>query len=449
MRFSAPEIKCASTAFALFLSVPATCIAETTSTSMPWMLGTWGGLRDELHQKGVDFDLNYRSDSAYNAHGGYDKDKKLAYADQYMFSVSADLDKLLGASSSKFVMTLIDRNGEELAKARLTDPRSGSLTQTQNVYGRGSVTRLSQLYLETRLGKPNSYFRMGRFGPEEFGQFDCDFQNLIFCGNSGGNWHGDDWYNFPIGQWATAVKYQFLDDVAVQAGVFEQNPTLLENDNAFKVSTRGAEGALIPAEVIWTPKRALFGQPAEFRLGAFYNTTDADDLRYNADGHEHAFEPDTRYQSHRGRKGWWYVARQTVGHVGGDQHRKIEVFSEGFWNDRDTGFVARHYNIGLIINGPFVSRPDDSIGVAIGGLSVASNVTAHQRHVNIYNQVTRYDDPRFTPVQTDEYSSEIYYGVKITDWLTVRPNVQYIVHPGAVDEVDNAFLLGLMVRASF
>lgn len=76
-------------------------------------------------------------------------------------------------------------------------------------------------------------------------------------------------------------------------------------------------------------------------------------------------------------------------------------------------------------------------------------MTAHQRHVNIYNQVTRYDDPRFTPVQTDEYSSEIYYGVKITDWLTVRPNVQYIVHPGAVDEVDNAFLLGLMVRASF
>ncbi|EJT85932.1 porin [Pseudomonas putida S11] len=53
------------------------------------------GVRDELRQKGVDFDINYRSDSAYNARGGYNKDKKLAYADQYMFSVSADLDKLL------------------------------------------------------------------------------------------------------------------------------------------------------------------------------------------------------------------------------------------------------------------------------------------------------------------------------------------------------------------
>ena len=87
--------------------------------------------------------------------------------------------------------------------------------------------------------------------------------------------------------------------------------------------------------------------------------------------------------------------------------------------------------------------------MAVGGLSVASNVTEHQRHINMYNHLTDYDDLRYTPIQTDEYSSEIYYGVKVTNWLTVRPNLQYIVHPGAVEKVDNAFLLGLMVRASF
>ncbi|MNC79625.1 Porin B precursor [compost metagenome] len=53
------------------------------------------------------------------------------------------------------------------------------------------------------------------------------------------------------------------------------------------------------------------------------------------------------------------------------------------------------------------------------------------------------------PVQTDEYSSELYYGVKVTNWLTVRPNLQYIVHPGGVDKVDDAFVMGLMIRASF
>jgi porin len=449
MKFSsAPYSVCASAACVLLFSHPSIGFAADSNAS-PGMGGDWGGVRSGLHESGLDFDVNYRSDSSFNAHGGFNKDKKIAYADQYMVSASADLDKLFALPSFKFVVTLIDRNGEELAKERLTDPRSGSLTQTQNVYGRGSVTRLSQLYLERSMGNPNSFFRMGRFGPEEFGQFDCDFQNLIFCGNSGGNWHGDDWYNFPIGQWAAAVKYQLLDELALQAGLFEQNPTLLENDNAFKMSMSGADGALIPVEAIWTPKTALFGLPAELRVGAFYNTTDADDLRYNDDGQEHALEPDARYRSHRGRKGWWYVARQTVGYVADDPHRKIEVFSEGFWNDRETGFVARHYNIGLIINGPFSSRPNDAVGVAVGGLSVASNVTEHQRHINLYNHLTDYDDPRYTPIQTDEYSSEIYYGVKVTNWLTVRPNLQYIVHPGAVEEVDNAFLLGLMVRASF
>lgn len=445
---SAPFYMRASFACILLSASPLNSYAADQSTS-PWMLGNWQGGRDELHSRGLDFDINYRSDSAYNASGGYNKDKKVAYADQYMLSVAADLGKMLDARPSKVVLTLIDRNGQELAKERLTDPRSGSLTQTQNVYGRGSVTRLSQLYYQLEIQRPSSYFRMGRFGPEEFGQFDCDFQNLIFCGNSGGNWHGDDWYNFPIGQWAAALKLKIQDDVAFQVGVFEQNPTLLENDNAFKMNMSGAEGALIPFEVIWSPKEALFGRPGELRLGAFYNTTDADDLRYNSDGREHAYEPDSRFESHRGRKGWWYVVRQTVGAIDEDPQRGIEVFSEGFWNDRDTGAVASHYNIGVIINGPFASRPQDAIGLAVGGLSLSSNVTKHQRHVNNYHRISDFDNPLYMPVQTDEYSSELYYGVKVTNWLTVRPNLQYIVHPGGVDKVDDAFVTGLMIRASF
>jgi len=85
----------------------------------------------------------------------------------------------------------------------------------------------------------------------------------------------------------------------------------------------------------------------------------------------------------------------------------------------------------------------------VGGLSVADDVSKRQRLVNEINDVSNYDDPRYLPVQGDEYSAEIYYGAKITNWLTLRPNLQYIVHPGGVNQVDNALVGGLMVRASF
>jgi len=52
-------------------------------------------------------------------------------------------------------------------------------------------------------------------------------------------------------------------------------------------------------------------------------------------------------------------------------------------------------------------------------------------------------------VQHSEYDAELYYGVHVTNWLTVRPNLQYIKHPGGVYEVDNALVAGLKIQSSF
>ncbi|MFP3498361.1 carbohydrate porin, partial [Pseudomonas sp. SIMBA_059] len=36
-----------------------------------------------------------------------------------------------------------------------------------------------------------------------------------------------------------------------------------------------------------------------------------------------------------------------------------------------------------------------------------------------------------------------------TDWLTVRPNLQFVRHPGGVREVDDAWVGGVKVQATF
>jgi porin len=45
---------------------------------------------------------------------------------------------------------------------------------------------------------------------------------------------------------------------------------------------------------------------------------------------------------------------------------------------------------------------------------------------------------------------ELGYGYQATPWLTLRPNVQYIIEPGAFSgqDIDNALVLGLQVKAA-
>jgi porin len=37
----------------------------------------------------------------------------------------------------------------------------------------------------------------------------------------------------------------------------------------------------------------------------------------------------------------------------------------------------------------------------------------------------------------------------VANWLTVRPNLQYVKHPGGVNQVDDAIVAGLKIQSSF
>ena len=57
--------------------------------------------------------------------------------------------------------------------------------------------------------------------------------------------------------------------------------------------------------------------------------------------------------------------------------------------------------------------------------------------------------PGVLPIQTCETVLEVNYGAKIAPWLTLRPNLQYIIRPGATGAVRNALVLGLYTQVTF
>ena len=56
--------------------------------------------------------------------------------------------------------------------------------------------------------------------------------------------------------------------------------------------------------------------------------------------------------------------------------------------------------------------------------------------------------PGYVPPQGEEWNAELYYGFQLTPWLAVRPNLQYIVHPGANNRVDDAWVAGAMFNVT-
>lgn len=410
------------------------------------MTGDWGGLRTEWMEKGYDVKLEYVGEGASNFRGGYDDDRTARWTSQYMFGLQVDLNKVLGWQDSVFKVAITERDGRNITNDRITDPRVGGYSSAQEVWGRGQTWRLTQLWLSKGFFDGNLDIKAGRYGiGEDFNSFECDFQNLAFCGSQVGNWE-NTWYNWPISQWALRVKYNLTPEFFVQIGAFEQNPSLLETGNGFKLNGSGTKGAVIPVELVWTPQ--VNGLPGEYRAGYYRSTANADDVYEDAAGNAAALTGEA-YDRHNSKHGYWIVAKQQLTSHNGDASRGLSVFANVTVHDKDTNKVANYVQAGLVYKGPFDARPQDDIGLGVARIKTNGDFRDNQRVLNGVAGATAYEDPAFTPLQYSEYNAELYYGVHVTNWLTLRPNLQYIRHPGGVREVDNAVVGGLKVLATF
>ncbi|MFJ4388242.1 carbohydrate porin [Pseudomonas soli] len=426
---------------------PTTSAGEMFAKDSKWMLGDWGGTRSELLEKGYDFTLGYTGEMGSNLHGGYSHDRAARYSDQFTFGVNMDLQKILGWHDTEVQLTVTERHGNNISNDRINDPRVGGFTSAQEVWGRGQTWRLTQMWIKQKYFDGALDVKFGRFGEgEDFNSFPCDFQNLAFCGSQVGNWVGGIWYNWPVSQWALRVRYNLNDALYAQVGVFEQNPSNLESGNGFKLSGSGTQGAVMPIELVWSPR--VNGLKGEYRAGYYYSNAKAQDVLKDSNGTPAAISG-AAYRSSSSKHGLWLGAQQQVTALASDQSRGLSLFANATVHDKKTNAIDNYVQAGVVYKGPFDARAKDDIGFALARVHVNPGYRKNARLSNQVNGLDDYDNPGFLPVQDTEYSAELYYGIHLADWLTVRPNLQYIRHPGGVSRVDDALIGGLKIQSSF
>ncbi|MBP3863122.1 MAG: carbohydrate porin [Pseudomonas sp.] len=427
---------------ALGLGASSVYADEAFSADSKWMTGDWGGERTRLIEQGIDIKADYVGEVGANLHGGYNDDKTARYSDQFGLGVALDLQKLWGWDNTQAKIQLTNRNGQNISNDRVGDPRAGTLSSSQEVYGRGHMVRLTQLWIQHQFLDGKLDVKAGYFGEgEDFNTFPCEFQNLAFCGSQVGNWATNLWYNWPVSQAALRVKYNITPELYAQIGAYNQNPSQLEHGNGFKLSGSGTKGTVLPVELVWSPK--VNDLPGEYRVGYYKSTAPADDVKVNItnDGQD--------YRVRDSKHGYWFVVQQQLTSHNGDASRGLHIAANATFHDKQTNIVDNYQSLMFVYKGPFDARPKDDIGIGAAHIHVNDDVKKSAELINASIGATDYSDPLYTPLRNTEYNYELNYGFHVTNWLTVRPNLQYITHPGGVDQVDNALVAGLKIQSTF
>lgn len=391
--------------------------AAAFDPNSPWMLGDWNGQRTALQAQGYDFSFGYTGEYAGILDSKNTSTHGSAYTGQLALGTHFDLNKILGWQDTEAQITLTYRDGQSLSEH--SPALAGHLSSAQEVWGREQTWRLTDLWIKKKFMDQKLDVKVGRFGEgEDFNSFDCDFQNLALCGSQVGNWVGDQWYNWPVSQWAMRVKYNLQPDLYTQVGVYEYNPENLERGKGFNLSTDGSHGAIIPAEVVWSPKLGAQSMAGEYRLGYYYSTADAKEIA------------DETKNSHK--QGVWVTAKQKLFQPADRTDRGLTGFVNLTFHDSDTNKIDNMQNVGLVYKGLLNQRPQDELALGVARI-----------HIN-----DDWNDVQNKEYDT-EYNTELYYGIHATNWLTIRPNVQYVRHVGALKNGDNTWVGGIKFSTAF
>ena len=416
--------------FALLPLMAAMTTAQAESAFDPqgqYLLGDWNSQRTELAQQGIKFEANLLTDTAYLADGGRNAGADPLTSAQLWLGTQLDLEKLAGWNGVTVRAAMSARQGQSTSIRDLQDPSAPQMANAQGTFGRGNQdSRLSELSIEKNYKEQGLSIKAGRLGlGMDFNVMACDFASTAFCAAQMGKWQGNIWMNTPVSQWGVRIKQQLNPELAVQVGVYEFNP---DNGNGAKegqgwsLDTEHADGVTIPAEIVWTPKSLINNLPGSYRVGGMYNTAD-DPINQK--------DIVTGQAEDRTFAGWLAIEQQLTST--GQGRQGLHSFANFTWHDRVTNKVDHSQQLGVKYIGLLDSQPNDILGLAVNRV-----------HVN-----NRFADSRPAFNADAEYNIELNYSYNATKWLMLRPNLQYVVNPGATNNVDNALLFGLTSRIIF
>lgn len=400
------------------------------------LTGDWAGRRTTLENLGILLRAHFLTESAANPVGG--KVQAARYTQQVDFGADIDLGRLLGLSGGGIQITLTDRVGRSLSADAI-----GNEFAVQELYGAGQNFRLAELkYQQDLLGNKITLGLGWSPVGDDFATIPilCVFQNTVLCGHANAMSTNSGAQNFPAAEWGAHITVHPVPQFYAATGVYQVNPDVDEGNNGFDLSFRGT-GIFVPVEFGWLPGQNGWKLPGTYKFGAYYNSSPTPDVLTDVNGSSAGFTG-APFAVRNGRWGTYAMADQMVYRPNRNSERGLRIGGLLGMGDAKTSEYSYFLAGGGVYQGIFPRRDNDFVSFSVAYVRTNPRLTAFQE--DLHSTV-----PGAEGVQTFESIAEIDYNVQIAPWLSVRPNLQYVVNPGGTGKIHNALVLGLFTSVTF
>jgi porin len=379
------------------------------ATACERLSGRWFGIRDTLARHGVEVTLIAQGDPSANLAGGVRRGAAVRWPLQA--ALDLDAERLFGWTGGRFhagVQSLDGRNATELLV--------GDAQGFNNVDAE-RFRQVSELWLEQRVRGDRLRFKVGK------ADANAEFARVEQAGH---------FLNSSAGYSPTIQGFPTYPDPAMGVSLFGTPASWLSlgagvYDGATHEGCHGRTGnrGLGLGTFLGAPS-ALFlvGEAgSRFTLGGRRGRLSVGSWKHT--GAFEGFDGATR----RGASGWYGVFEQRLAREPADPGQGVDVFVQLGTSDPWISEIQRHLSVGLSATGAVPGRDQDVLGLMVTSVDLSASypgVLGARR----------------------ESAIELHYGFKPRPWLAVKPDLQYILNPGARG-APNAVVGTLRVMVSF
>jgi porin len=338
-----------------------------------------------------------------------------ASASDFNVTLDVDLEKLAGLPGLSGQVS-----GDWAAGTNLSND-IGNFFQVAQYY-EGDQVRLYTLFLRQTLFDERLDLKAGRFATgDDFlsSPVSTSFVNealnpILFAVQA--NVPGVTAY--PNATWGGRAIARPVEAVSLKAGAFYSDPfldPLDANGTEFAINPKAGYFVIGEAVIHTHGAAGAAALPGRYRLGGYY------------DSNLYAWLADPSREQ-RGNYGFFLVADQMVYQPAPGRDAGLTLFGAFIYAPLQRINTLPYFaSLGATYRGLLPGRPRDTAGFAAyyGGFS------------------------RDLPGQTYELVLEWTYAIALAPWLTVQPDIQYVINPDGRSSTGNAVVIGLQLAVQF
>ena len=419
-----------------------------------YLLGDFGGERSKLENEGLIFAPSYTAETFGNPIGGVKQGA--IYEGLLDLELTLDFKKMAGWDGSFHVSSYYPMgNG-------LTGSDTRELLMVSNIDAYDTL-HLFELWYEQKAWDDKIALRVGQLAADSDFLISTTSANFL---NSTYGWPAIVGSNTPAPNYPYAAPGARLRIDPDQhwtflSGVYAGNPAPDRfgdpnpnrapsddfNNSGAGFYVNGSQGLFCVNELWYNLNREdnAIGLPGTYKIGGWLHTDTFSNLRYDnhgvplaspaSDGHPQAVD---------GNNGFYGVADQAVWQDKSDpkQVREIDLFFRGGNALGDRSIFDYYLDGGATFNGLIPGRPSDLFGVATAYGHIGSGRQGFTADQNSFNGTN-------APVPDFEQNIEVTYLAQMSQWWTVQPDIQVIIHPGGSSAIPTAVVFGVRTVINF